>query len=293
MKKITGYRPLTATPFQQDIMYTESIPAPALQPYVRCYWGTQAPVVQPPEGYASRIVIPDTCVDIIYRIDYTENRVSGGFCGVNDHSVYGGQADGNTGHLAAVFAIRFFAWSAYAFSDDSFRGTLNGYDEAGVRFERLDRLIRPRLLELRTLQEMTAFVEPLLAQRIPSVREQRTVNEAVRQILMHSGALKISDIARESPVGMRQLERLFHEYVGITPRKLANLVRYQCLWRDLVFRRDMDLMDAVYRYGFTDQAHLLHEFKRYHSMDVKSARRLAIGGKQTDYRYFTCNGIIE
>lgn len=28
----------------------------------------------------------------------------------------------------------------------------------------------------------------------------------------------------------RQLERLFHEYIGMTPKKLGKLVRYQFLW---------------------------------------------------------------
>ena len=73
----------------------------------------------------------------------------------------------------------------------------------------------------------------------------------------------------------RQLERLFHEYVGITPKKLSNLIRYQFLWRDILCEPDFDVIDAVYKYGYTDQSHLMREFKRYHSMDINSAKAVA------------------
>ena len=74
----------------------------------------------------------------------------------------------------------------------------------------------------------------------------------------------------------RQLERLFHEYVGITPKKLGNLIRYQYLWRDIVSEPDFNILNGVHRYGYADQSHLLREFKKYHSMDIQSAKRMAL-----------------
>ena len=37
-----------------------------------------------------------------------------------------------------------------------------------------------------------------------------------------------------------------------------------------------DRQDAVLKYGFTDEAHLLREFKRYHGMGLRKARALAL-----------------
>ena len=39
---------------------------------------------------------------------------------------------------------------------------------------------------------------------------------------------------------------------------------------------DFDILSGVHRYGYTDQSHLLREFKRYHSMDIQSAKILAL-----------------
>lgn len=87
--------------------------------------------------------------------------------------------------------------------------------------------------------------------------------------------MDIANLAKESFVSTRQLERLFHEYIGITPKKLSNLIRYQFLWKDILCDKDFDVLSAVYKYGYTDQSHLLREFKRYHSMDIHKAIEMA------------------
>ena len=88
--------------------------------------------------------------------------------------------------------------------------------------------------------------------------------------------MDISNLAKESFVSIRQLERLFHEYVGITPKKMSNLIRYQFLWRNILYEPDFNVLSAVHKFGYTDQSHLLREFKRYHSMDIRKARSIAL-----------------
>ena len=274
MKHTESYFPITATPFKKNNSYRELAPCKALQPYIRCYWGTEKPLIREERDPLSKLVIPDTCADIIYNIDESANTVSGGFCGVNDCSFYTSEKE-KAGHAVATFSIRFYAWSAYAFAGDSLRATLNGYFRADSLFEWLDRMIRPKLLELRTLEEKAAFVEELLLKKLSDRKENRIVDSTVSYILDNRGSLEVSDLAKEFFISTRQLERLFHEYIGITPKKLSNLIRYQFLWRDIVCEPDFDLLNAVHKYGYTDQSHLLREFRKYHSMDIHRARTLA------------------
>lgn len=174
------YRPLTATPFKRNSFHTELFPCKELQSYIRCYWGTENPLIQIENDDAPELVIPDTCVDIIYHIDYTNNTVTGGFCGINDCS-FQAHGNGTIGHMVSTFAIRFYAWSAYAFSDDSLQSTMNGYFGVGSRFEWLDKMIRPQLLELKTLQKKISFTEQVLLKRLSDVRENTVVNDTIQE----------------------------------------------------------------------------------------------------------------
>ena len=130
-------------------------------------------------------------------------------------------------------------------------------------------------MELKTLQEKISFIEHILLKRLYYVRENIVVNNTIQNILLNKGSLGIANLAKESFVSTRQLERLFHEYVGITPKKIGNLIRYQFLWRGILCEPDFDALSAVHKFGYTDQSHLLREFKRYHSMDIHNARIMA------------------
>ena len=96
---------------------------------------------------------------------------------------------------------------------------------------------------------------------------------------MHtSGRTRISDIAAYASVSRRQLERLLLEYCGASPKQIAGLVRYLYLWQEIVWSDRFDVQGAVYRYRYSDQPHLLKEFKKYHSMTPTKARALARSG---------------
>lgn len=93
----------------------------------------------------------------------------------------------------------------------------------------------------------------------------------VQDILSSGGREKISALAEKNAVSKKKLERIFSEKMGISPKSFSSLVRYQKLWQDMCFSADFDIFEAVVKYGFTDQSHLLKDFRKYHSMTPKQA----------------------
>lgn len=290
--KNTAYKPLTATPYKQNETYQERQPSnPELAKYICCFWGSTHPYLKRKEHDALELVIPDTCVDIIYNIDHTDNTIAGGFCGINDVAFMSGN-DRTCGHLVSTFAIRFYAWGVYPFAEDSLYGTVNGFYDVRSRFTWLDRVLRQQLFDKYSLEERSRGAEEMFLARMSAaetgsttecvpiggmstvvrVRENSIVERAVAQILLCNGVLNVVQLAQECFVSSRQLERIFHEYIGMTPKKFCNLVRYQCLWGEIIRNPVFQAADAVYRYGYADQSHMLREFKRYHSMDIRRAR---------------------
>lgn len=86
----------------------------------------------------------------------------------------------------------------------------------------------------------------------------------------------MTDLTQDILVSSRQLERLFLEYIGISPKSFASMVRYQYLWNELLYENNFNIADAVYKYGYSDQAHLCHDFKKYHSMNLSDAKKFAL-----------------
>ena len=61
----------------------------------------------------------------------------------------------------------------------------------------------------------------------------------------------------------RQLERKFDQATGVAPKTLARAIRFEAIRSRLMFRPDANLTDLAYEFGYTDQAHFIHDFKDF------------------------------
>lgn len=268
------YRPLTAAPLFWDDTHREYEPCEALKPYIRCFWGSSRPYTETETSHTPEIVIPDTCMDIIFKVNFTENRLESSFCGINDASFC------STGRNAAfcnisTFAIRFYAWSAVFFSEESMQSVKNGFFDAGVYFPHIKKEIEPFLFDITSMEERIPLVEHILLRHFRPERKNRIIADCLAEMLRHEGRLPVDKLAGEVHVSRRQLERVFKENTGVTPKTLSSLLRYQYVWRDALYNKDFCVQDAVSRFGYTDQSHLLKEFKKYHSATLRKAVKLA------------------
>ena len=266
------YHPVTGTPFQRDETYQEVAPGAALAPYIRCFWGSAKPLPAMPSGEG--IVIPDTCMDIIFHIDYASNRISSVFCTLDETSALTG-GDNASGGLAATFAIRFYAWTACLFVEEDLRGTANGRYPAEEFLGQLVRALTPVLFDAQTLRERIAAAEPVLLNILALRRADPAVLNAVHHILRTSGRARIGEVSAALALSPRQLERRFDACMGISPKTLASLMRYQLLWQEMLHSPRFDVLDAVDRFGYSDQSHLLGDFRRRHLMTPKEALAFA------------------
>ena len=73
------------------------------------------------------------------------------------------------------------------------------------------------------------------------------------EIVQKKGNIEIGGLSKTLPVGVRQLERIFAENIGMSPKQIAMLIRYQNLWHDMLFLPQFRILDAVCQYGYTDQ----------------------------------------
>ena len=251
--------PIIACPFESG--YREYIPCEPLRPFIRCFWTS--------EGPGRGLVTPDLCSDIIFNTD--DYRAF--FCGISDMPGY--VSGGNSS-----FGIRFYAWTAILFLEDTLRGTINSGYELGAHFRRMERELAPWVFAAETTEQRIALSERFLLKNIHE-RHNGLFTQAMGEIFERRGACATGEISKELHISRRQLERVFAEYSGLSPKKMAALVRYQYLWRDILTERDFNAADKALEYGYADQSHLLKDFKRFHTMSPKQAREFAFTNVNT------------
>ncbi len=288
IERYQAFFPITAEPFRSSHTYTEILPCEALRPYVRCFWGTREPVdasaACPESGAAgsqgcgmppvSGLVTPDVCMDIIFTVDYASHKIGNMFCGINDTFF---QAQAASTENFSVFAVRFYAWAAAAFAQESLQGTKNQFYDAGVHFEKLKKKLEPLLWELDSIQERIPAAERILLGILRPSRMDSLLLRGVDKMIESRGSLKILGLATDLHISGRQMERVFHKNIGCTPKKMAELIRYQYVWQEACLNPKFHILDAVYKFGYTDQAHLLRNFQKIHGRTLTQARDYAAG----------------
>lgn len=274
MKCFKNYTPITAMPYRHSDSYVEIEPCAALKPYIRCFWGSRDIYTLEAGVGTENVVVPDTCMDVIFTVNYTDNSLSDLFCGIDDRAFSGGGTNMVSQRLS-VFAVRFYAWSAVLFAEESMRTCRNFYGGADGYFSWLVRALGERLWETTRIAERVRLAEEALIGKMDLRREEPVFMDSVAEILSHRGVLRMHELARDIHVSGRHLQRVFQENMGVSPKTFASLVRYQNLWQDILTVPCRQIMDEVCLLQYTDQAHLMREFKRYHGMTIPQARAFA------------------
>lgn len=245
-----NYRPLTAN-FTPG--YREFEPCDALRPYIRCFWVHT--------GGEPTLVVPDTCMDILIKTDGRSWQIS--FCGINDFT-YESQNAVQSG--VSIFGIRFHFWAAASFAAQPLDHVRNTSDRLDFYFPHW----REALLALcagADIEDVSGFfqkIQSFLLDHLHADPIDPVLLEMAHAIVLAKGNVRVSALQERFSVDARWMQRRFLSCFGVSCQKLIQLVRYQFIWQKCLETAEFDLQMVIDAYGFYDQAHLLHFFRKYH-----------------------------
>lgn len=245
--------------------YIEIEPCDALKPYIRCFWGSKHNRVDF-DGHKinKTLVIPDICMDIIFTGNQNIGSAGSHFCGINNFSYFVDESD------SFCFGIRFYAWSAVLFADESMNGVLNAFLSADAYFSGFSRELNDRLFNAKNIYERKAISEEFLLRRLNAKRENFDIMNSLYYIINNNGNAGVAELSDYCVMSKRQLERKFIVNTGVSPKQMINLIRYQLLWQECL-KGNFNILDAVEKFGYYDQSHLIREFRKYHGMSINAA----------------------
>jgi AraC-like DNA-binding protein len=122
--------------------------------------------------------------------------------------------------------------------------------------------LEERLADASGWEERCRLVESFVAGRIAAAPSARPdVSYAWRRLEETGGSLRIGDLAAELGCSRKHLLSVFREHVGVPPKAVAMLQRFN---RALgLVERGVDGAHVAYRCGYADQSHFVNEFRRF------------------------------
>ncbi len=88
----------------------------------------------------------------------------------------------------------------------------------------------------------------------------RTAGHLMRR---SQGQIRITDLAAQSYLSPSQFERRFKQYTAVSPKTYARIIRFETVRSALIMDPSSRLADLANDYGYSDQAHLIREFKAF------------------------------
>ena len=243
--------------------YRESAPDPALADVVDCLWTLDGHAAADADADP---VLPDGRPELIIHLGQPfEKLTTDGMAERQPALIFAGQLPEQLllrprGHVA-VLGVRFRPHGAAAFVDAP------QHEVAGIPIA-LDDASVPLAKELDAVRgfddvdEAMVFVQALLIRAVDRSRIDRRVALAVDAIGRRCGQVSVNALAAATGLTRRHLERRFLQTVGVSPKRLARLARFQRALR-LLNRRDMPRggTETAAACGYADQAHFIRDFR--------------------------------
>ena len=226
-------------------------PGAKLAPFVESLWYATAELAHGrervlPSGTAQLLV--NLHEDELRWYDERVNRIAGaGFMGAHDRPFAI-----DTREQRAILGVSFRAAGAFPFFDP--RETSGLHVALEDLWGKEGRVLRERLLEERTPVAMLAMVEGVLLERAKRLTIDPAIAFAVGAL--EEGA-RVGAVVDHLGMTPRRFIRAFEERVGLAPKRFARVRRFQ---RVLAADRAFDWAAIAAEVGYSDQAHLIHEF---------------------------------
>jgi AraC-like DNA-binding protein len=254
--------PLFTMPNPTLLNYLEYRPHTTLRDSVRSYWSLEEFHSAASETHS---FFPEPTVRLVfYQGEAFLEQPSGEFAPLSNVYVIGFQSrslGAISRGLTRALGVEFYPWGALRLLGLQ-QGLQGVYDvQLGAEYARLAAQI-DSLLGSADLPAAVEVLEDWLLKRAQNVSLEATPAVQAGALLYAAGGqVRITDIADQVGVSLRQLQRSFNQEVGITPKTLARIIRFEGAHNKIWLEPKRDLSQLAFELGYADQAHLTREFQ--------------------------------
>ena len=246
------------------MQYREFHPQSPLNRFIECFWTLVSE--DTPEPTHPERILPDGCVELILNFGDWFSQHDGNTRHQQPRHFLVGQMTGPilispTGAVELI-GICFHPGGTLPF----IRVPLNELTDQVVELGGISASLENQLLavssSLPTIEARVQAIESLLLGCVLNSKRDSTLLALAAKIVESGGLVSVDLLAKEAGVSTRQLERRFLYEVGLSPKLLSRILRFQQVFR-AVERCDGAWAPVALECGYYDQAHLIRDFNQF------------------------------
>lgn len=176
-----------------------------------------------------------------------------------------------------IIGIRCFPWTVF-----DLLGLPAGNDKVHIFEHPVARLqsTLSRWIQAGRIDEAVGEVKQYFLNARPRIAADNMLFKAGTAMREANGTLPVSRVAAAAHATVRTLERKFKQSSGHTVKDVSGLMRFEQVRNQLWIDPDADIASLAYELGYTDQSHLIREFKRYSGTTPRAFAQKAKKGKR-------------
>lgn len=160
-----------------------------------------------------------------------------------------------------VFAIRFKPEGIQQLFGIPASELKEKYEDTSLVLGQEFRSFCDQIKEVSSFLKMVELAEKYLMQRAEKNQvKSNYINFAAELIRNSKGKIKIEDLADQACISIRQLERVFKQQIGQSPKQYQRISRIHAIHSLLEIHQQMNFAELAYHSGYTDQAHFIRDF---------------------------------
>jgi AraC-like DNA-binding protein len=243
-------------------------PKEELKPYIHSIWIFESAEGTPRQS--SRVIVPNGRAKIIIPYmnaltaskDLYSARKEGEalLIGPWDEPVVISSEARKTGTIG----IEFTPHGAYRFARINFGELLNRIYYLREVYGPAAKKIEERMLDVEDPAAKAGLFQEFLISQMGNVNAgESIIDYAVGRIVSTCGMLEIKELERLTGYSKRYLSLLFHQHIGLSPKTLAAIARFQMFYKLWAAMGTPDFYKNDLNNYYYDQPHFIKEFKRF------------------------------
>jgi AraC-like DNA-binding protein len=161
-----------------------------------------------------------------------------------------------------VFGVKFTPGGFFPFLGSSVSSLANRSVAVNQIFGSEVDALEDLLLSTENEDEMMEAANAFFLARMPAPDEKTALaRQLVERILQERDILTVDDFSERVGIGKRSLQRMFSQYVGVSPKWVIRRYRLHELLERMHSGEQLDWAQLAVELGYFDQAHLINDFK--------------------------------